>query len=294
MKNQDLLSKTVLWTALITPLLSNGQVDFASLSALVNEQQQAGNGILLLGSTGEGLALDEADQKAIVQHVCQLRPTTGLMVAVGGFNLEAQLKWLTFCNSLPIDAFLLGSPLYAKPAAAGQQQWFSALLDASDHPCMLYNVPSRSGVEIAPQVLTQLQDHPRCWALKEASGSIAKFEAFRRAAPNMAIFSGDDALTPYFARAGAAGLVSVAANVWPAQTHEFVKQSLAGTRANLFEPWSEAVQALFSAPNPIPTKCLLHHLGRIASPCLRAPLTHLEVSDLAPLESAHQKIHAWQ
>ncbi len=287
------LSHTVLWTALITPLLEDGGIDFDALSALAQEQAAAGNGVLILGSTGEALALDLAEQQAVVQHICALELNTPIMVGVGGYNLEAQRQWLTFCNDYPIDAYLLGAPLYAKPGPVGQELWFRALLDASKHPCMLYNVPGRAAVSLDPQVLGKLQDHPRCWALKEASGSIDCFEQYRLAAPQLAIFSGDDALIPYYAQAGAAGLVSVAANVWPQATHRFVQLSLQGQSHNAFLHWREAVAALFHVSNPIPTKYLLHALGRINTPTLRAPLTHAELSDLRPLLRVHDSITSW-
>ncbi len=282
-----------LWTALVTPFDAEGNIDFARITELVAEQQAAGNGILLLGSTGEGLALETDEQKAIVDHVCALALSVPLMVAVGGFNLAQQKEWIAYCNTKPVHAYLLGSPLYAKPGKVGQLGWFSALLDVSAHPCMLYNVPGRSAVALDPSVLAELQSHPNCWALKEASGSIAAFEAFRAAAPEIAIYSGDDALMPYFAQAGAKGLVSVASNAWPEQTHEFVRRSLAGSHPNLFSVWSEAIQSLFSVANPVPVKVLMHRQGKLASPMLRPPLSHLELTDFSALDGANTRILSW-
>jgi 4-hydroxy-tetrahydrodipicolinate synthase len=282
-----------LWTALITPFDQNGLVDYATLNTLVAEQEAANNGILLLGSTGEGLALTLKEQQAIVEHVCQLKPSVPLMVAVGGSNLKQQLEWVNYCNQLPIHGFLLGSPLYAKPGAVGQTHWFESLLDASSHPCMLYNVPGRSAVSIPIATIENLKHHKNLWALKEASGSISQFEAFRKAAPDLAIFSGDDALMPYFAQAGAKGLVSVAANAWPVQTHEFVKRSLSGQHPNLFVQWSSAINSLFTVANPIPVKVLMHLQGRIGSPYLRPPLTHLELTHTDDISSANNTILSW-
>lgn len=287
------LADTIVWTALITPMHADGSIDFNTLTLLVREQEQAGNGILILGSTGEALALSIDEQQAVVRHVTALTLRVPLMVGVGGFNLSQQLQWLSFCNQHPIDAYLLGAPLYAKPGIQGQLHWYSALLDASKKPCMLYNVPGRAAVSIPPTVLAQLQQHPLCWALKEASGDIAQFEAYREAAPELTIFSGDDALIPYFAQAGAAGLVSVAANVWPQQTQHLVQQCLQGQSVNAFVTWRSAIDALFSAANPVPVKCLLHALERLNSPVLRPPLSHLELNDTQPLLNAHERIVAW-
>ncbi|MFY8273868.1 4-hydroxy-tetrahydrodipicolinate synthase [Pseudoalteromonas sp. SSDWG2] len=287
------LTDIVLWTALITPMQEDGSVDFNSLTRLAHEQQNAGNGLLILGSTGEALALSIDDQKAVVEHICALALDVPIMVGVGGCNLAQQRQWIAFCNEQAIDAYLLGAPLYAKPGPRGQHQWFNALLDESRFPCMLYNVPKRAAVSLAPEVLAQLQSHPNCWALKEASGDIDSFEQYRTAAPELAIFSGDDALIPYYGQAGAAGLVSVAANVWPQATNRFVQLSLQGQSHNAFMYWRDAVAALFHVSNPIPSKCLLHALRRISTPTLRAPLTHQEIDDMQLLLRAHDSITSW-
>ncbi|MBQ4850124.1 4-hydroxy-tetrahydrodipicolinate synthase [Pseudoalteromonas sp. MMG012] len=293
MKSQYDLSNYPLWTALVTPFDANNQVDYDTLHSLVNEQAQANNGILLLGSTGEGLALSSAEHKCIVETVCNMQLDVPIMVAVGGMNLQDQSEWVAFCNSQPIHALLLGSPLYTKPGVVGQTQWFDTLLSATDLPCMLYNVPGRSGVSITPQVLKNLAHHTNLWALKEASGDIGVFEAFRKANPTLAIFSGDDGLMPYFAQAGAAGLVSVAANAWPKQTAEFVRRSLAGTFPNLFTTWTDAVNSLFSVANPIPVKVLMHVQGKLSTPNLRPPLTHLELPCTQAIDRANTTILSW-
>jgi len=192
-----------LWTALITPFLENDQIDFVSLKKIAIAQAKAGNGLLLLGSTGEGLALNSNEQLSVVEFVCDLQLNIPLMVAVGGYNLPEQISWINRCNSLNIDNYLLGSPLYAKPGAVGQTQWFEALLNAAKFPCMLYNVPSRSGVEIPISTVQSLQDHPNCWAMKEASGDLNKFLHYRQSCPNIDLYSGEDAMLPYLVPAGA-------------------------------------------------------------------------------------------
>ena len=157
MKSQYDLSNYPLWTALVTPFDADNQVDYDTLTTLVVEQQNAGNGLLILGSTGEGLALDQAEQRAIVEHVCSLNPSVPIMVAVGGFNLTEQLAWLAFCEALPVDAYLLGSPLYAKPGLIGQTQWFDALLNATELTLYaLQRTGSKCRRSCQPQVLKNL------------------------------------------------------------------------------------------------------------------------------------------
>jgi 4-hydroxy-tetrahydrodipicolinate synthase len=282
-----------LWTALVTPFLENNQIDFTSLEKIAIAQAEAGNGILLLGSTGEGLALTRDEQMSIVEFVCNLKLNTPLMVAIGGSNLPEQINWVEYCNQLPIDSFLLGTPLYAKPGVVGQTQWFKALLDTANFPCMLYNVPSRSGVEIPVETLQHLQNHPNCWAMKEASGDLNKFLNYREECPEVALYSGEDAMLPYLVPAGAKGLVSVCANAWPQATQTYVQLCLVGQTSTMFPLWNRAVAALFCVANPIPVKMLMQQQQNIKTPILRAPLTHLELTDNTELLAFDEKINQW-
>lgn len=282
-----------LWTALITPFFENNQIDFSSLKKIATAQAQAGNGLLLLGSTGEGLALTNAEQLSIVEFVCDLQLDTPIMVAVGGYNLPEQISWVERCNTLNIDCFLLGSPVYAKPGVVGQTQWFKALLDAAKFPCMLYNVPSRSGVEIPIETVQSLQDHPNCWAMKEASGDLTKFLNYRESCPNIELYSGEDAMLPYLIPAGAKGLVSVCANAWPQATQTYVQLCLAEQTQTMFPLWNNAVSALFCVANPIPVKVLMQQQQTIQTPILRAPLTHLELTNNVELLDFDKQINQW-
>jgi 4-hydroxy-tetrahydrodipicolinate synthase len=287
------LNQTSLWTALITPLSISGEIDFASLKNIAITQAQAGNGLVLLGSTGEGLALTAQEQLNIVDFICQLSLDVPLMIAVGGYNLTEQINWIAHCNHLPIAAYLLGSPIYSKPGPIGQTQWFSTLLDAAKYPCMLYNVPSRSGVDIPISTLQTLQDHKNCWALKEASGDLNQFLAYRQHCPDISLFSGEDAMMPYLANAGVKGLVSVCANAWPQATKLYVELSLSGETKTLFPLWNNAVESLFQVASPIPVKVLMNEQKAIEAPNLRAPLTHLELAANHSLLSYDKLISEW-
>jgi len=295
--NQELtfnkLNQTPLWTALITPLSESGEIDFVSLENIAVAQEQAKNGLVLLGSTGEGLALTPQEQLDIVEFICKLSLDVPLMVAVGGYNLTEQINWITRCNHLSISAYLLSTPIYSKPGAVGQTQWFSALLDTAKHPCMLYNVPSRSGVDIPISTLQAVQDHKNCWALKEASGDLQQFLAYRQHCPNISLFSGEDAMMPYLAIAGAIGLVSVCSNSWPKETKLYVELSLQGKSQTLFPLWNNALDSLFQVTSPIPVKVLMNEKKSINTPHLRAPLTHIELVDNNSLLMYDRLISQW-
>ncbi|HYW34184.1 MAG TPA: 4-hydroxy-tetrahydrodipicolinate synthase [Balneolaceae bacterium] len=287
------LADTKLWTALITPMNEDGEINLDEFASLIHRQDEADNGVLILGSTGEGLALSLEDKKKVVKTASSLSVDVPLMVGAGGFNLRHQIEWLEYCDAFDIDSFLLVTPLYAKPNVKGQTAWFKALLNAADKPCMVYNVPSRTGVKLNPRVLEALSDHSNLFGLKEASGSIADYQAFRKAAPEIPVYSGDDGLTPFFAAAGCHGLVSVMANVWPKATHRYLEWSLQGRGPELLPLWQECSAALFAVTNPIPTKVLLAEKGIIKSDRLRLPLTAGEIEDTEFLLEADKKVKQW-
>ncbi|MEX0994562.1 MAG: 4-hydroxy-tetrahydrodipicolinate synthase [Balneolaceae bacterium] len=287
------MKNTQLWTALVTPMQPDGQIDFEDLESLVRRQEKAGNGVLLIGSTGEGLALGEEEKMAVVEHVSDMQLSVPVMAGVGGYNLEIQKKWIRYCNGLEIDAFLLVTPLYSKPGPVGQVEWFTALLSVSEKPCMVYNIPGRTGAKIPPSVFDKIESHTNFWSIKEASGSIRDYQAFRLAIPNVPIYSGDDGMLPFFAVAGCSGLVSVASNVWPEATKLYVERCLKGETESLFPLWKHATEILFCVSNPIPAKMLLLEKGLIKSPVLRMPLTPSELDSTEDLIHMDQEISNW-
>lgn len=288
-----MIQNQTLWTALITPMRQNGSVDYESLSNLIRRQNSAGIGILLIGSTGEGLALDAEEKLNIVEFAAGLDLNVPLMVGVGGMNIEHQMNWIRECNKLSVDAFLLVTPLYSKPGPRGQYVWFKKLLDTAVKPCMLYNIPSRTGIELPVNVAQQLADHPNFWAIKEASGSISDYRNYREGIPSIPLYSGDDALLSVFKPFGCSGLVSVSSNIWPEETKLYTNMCLSGATETLFPVWSKAVKALFSASNPIPVKKLLHSQGKISSAVLRLPLVEEELNDLSELKQIDSEIRKW-
>lgn len=283
------------WTALITPFREDGSVHMEDLIGLVRRQDAAGNGILLFGSTGEGLALSTREKKEILEEVSSLSLRVPLMVGVGGSQVETQLEWIEHCNAGPANAFLLVAPPYAKPGETGMVHWFRSLMDRSEHPCMIYNIPSRSGVKITPSVLNQLADHPNCWAVKEASGSIRDYCEFTKQVPGVTFYAGDDGMFPFFSRVGTKGVVSVASNIWPLQTRMFVEACFRHATVPDFHEWNASISALFSAPNPIPVKAMMKIKGLLESDCLRLPLSRedLPVEDLKRLQRADAAMKEW-
>ena len=290
------MEKFPLWTAMVTPMNTDGSIDFNSLENLLRKQEEAGNGVLVLGSTGEGLNLNEEEKREVVTFTKELDLDIPMMVGVGGFDLPAQADFIHFCNEVEPDALLLVTPLYAKPGAEGQFEWFSELMGETEIPCMLYNVPSRTGVKMHPSVPARLnKEFDHLMGVKEASGSVEEFKEFRRQAPNVKFYSGDDGLTPAFSKEGGVGLVSVASNVWPEATHKYTELCLKGETDDLFPLWKNATDALFKAPNPVPAKVLLNRKGWIEHDTVRLPLSLGDISQEVEEElvKADKEIAAW-
>lgn len=296
--SQKIMSKLdfPVYTAMITPFKEDGSVDFESFEYLLLKQQEAKVGTLVLGSTGEGLNLNTQEKRAIVKFAKELNLDVPLMVGIGGHSIQAQKEFIAYCDEVGVDSLLLVTPLYAKPGKEGQFEWFSELLSTTETPCILYNVPSRTGVKLHPEVPARLSERfSHVVGVKEASGSVEEFKAFRKNSPDLGFYSGDDGLTEAFVKEGGIGLVSVASNVWPAQTRKMVDLMLAGKFDELFEDWEESANALFSASNPVPTKVLLQHKGWITYTNVRLPLSLNDLShegEEALLE-ADRKINLW-
>jgi 4-hydroxy-tetrahydrodipicolinate synthase len=288
------INSTPLWTAVITPMNTDGSIDYDSLEKVLTAQDDANNGILILGSTGEALNIDEEESKAILEYVTKRERKVPLMCGIGGINLKSTRLWVDYLNTLNIDCYLMVSPLYAKPGDEGQYEWFKELMDASKRPVMLYNVPSRTGKELSFSAVKRLNGHHNFWAIKEASGSIEKFQQYVEAAGNGRVYSGDDAMMPEFAKHKAQGLVSVASNVWPKQTHAYVNACLNSALSDSdAKMWVESADALFTASNPIPVKWLMAQKGLIATPILRAPLTDKDMIGNESTLNAHEHVINW-
>lgn len=292
MKN---LNQFPLWTAIVTPMNQDGSVDYESFKNILNEQDKAKNAIVILGSTGEALNLNKNECKKILEFGLNLKLSVPIMTGIGGYNLEDCLSYIDYLNTLEgLDAYLVVTPIYAKPGEHGQTHWFKSILDHSTRPCMIYNVPSRAGVKLNVNAIKSLNGHKNFWAIKEASGSVNDFKEYEAAAPNARMYSGDDGMMYDFAPYHLKGLVSVASNAWPVQTHLYtqlaIEQKLSKEEALL---WQKASDSLFITANPVPVKNLMAYNKQIKTNLLRAPLSALDLSDRTPLIEAQSAVNEW-
>jgi 4-hydroxy-tetrahydrodipicolinate synthase len=280
------------WTACITPMNENKTVDFESFEKLLKRQAAAGNALLVLASTGEALSFNDEEKKQVLDFALNLNLNVPVMAGVGGIHLETQVQWVEYLNTLELNAYLLVVPLYTKPGVNGQYEWFKTLLDTANKPCMLYNVPGRTAAKLEPETIKMLNYHKNFWAVKESSGSNENFAEYVKAAPEKHLLSGDDPMLPSFAKLGAKGVVSVAANVWPDATNLYARQCLEGTFKDN-EVWDKATKSLFIASNPIPAKALMSELGLVKTPSLRPPLSEKDLGDISLLLESNESIENW-
>ncbi|MDG5767801.1 4-hydroxy-tetrahydrodipicolinate synthase [Balneolales bacterium ANBcel1] len=283
-----------LWTALITPLTDSGRPDLEGLQRLLREQEEAGNGVLILGSTGESLNLDEEERKLIVRYTVSLKLDIPIMVGVGGHHLPGVASWLYFLESQKVDAYLMVTPIYSKPGPEGQYHWFKTLLDLVTRPVMLYNIPKRTGIALHLDAVSRLHTHKNFWAIKEASGSVDDFREYKAVCGDVQLYSGDDLMLPDFAPHGACGVVSVAGNVWPAATRLYSEMALAGELSEEDRTfWKRTSNELFVAPNPVPAKAVMHREGRIRTPNVKLPLHADDMNSLDRLIRLSEEVREW-
>ena len=169
-----------LWTALITPLNEDGSVNYDELTLLLKQQEEARNGILILGSTGEALNLSLDEKKKIIEHTLKLELEVPIMCGVGGINIDTTNDWVDHLNSKNIDCYLLVTPLYAKPGEEGQTHWFKTLLDKATKPCMLYNIPGRTGISLNVNTVKTLATHKNFLVNKRSIWQRRRFQKLRR------------------------------------------------------------------------------------------------------------------
>lgn len=282
----------ILYTACVTPFLQGGsKIDYASLRRIIQNQVNAGNGLVILGSTGEGLSISAQERQELMKFVCEIKPDVPLIVGVPSHNFEAALEWIDFCNNFPIDGYLMTTPIYTKPGILGQTKWFEALLEKSLFPSMLYNIPGRSAIKLHSETVKNLAQHPRFFAIKDSGGSLESMIDYQSVAPHVLLYCGDDHLMPAMAVEGAVGLVSVASNAWPKAMRKYVMRALKGEITNgAHSIWWKACQSLFKASNPIPIKALLKEIGLITSDSVRLPLSRDDLDSVDELVFYHEKI----
>ncbi len=267
-------------TAIVTPMNENG-VDYDAFGRLIDWQIEQGiNGLVVAGTTGEGSTLsDEEHREVLAYAVKRINGRVPCIAGTGSNDTAYAIELTKYACSIGFDAMLVVTPYYNKATQKGLVKMFNAIADASTKPIIVYNIPSRTGVNIEPATFVELAKHPRIAAIKEASGNLSKMvEEFALLDGSLDIYSGnDDQIVPTLSMGGK-GVISVLSNIMPKETVAMCDAFFAGdvaTAAKMQCKYLPLIQALFCEVNPIPVKAALAAMGRMEG-VIRLPLTEME------------------
>lgn len=262
--------------ALVTPFDSGGVAGGVLRDLVAFHIAEETDALIVCGSTGEAAAMTPQEQATAVDAVCDAAGGRLPVIAgCGGSDTAAVVRLAIGARDAGADALLLSAPPYNMPTQRGLLAHFRAILDAAGLPVVVYNVPGRSAVNILPATVAELARDARVIGVKEASGDISQVaELARLTGGRLHIWSGnDDQVLPILALGGK-GVISVLANVAPADTHRMVRAYLDGARDEALElqlRYLPLIAALFAEPNPVPVKTAVEWLGFRVGP-LRLPL----------------------
>lgn len=267
-------------TALVTPLTADG-VDYEALARLLDWQCGEGvDGLVICGTTGEGSTLTDEEHREVIrfsiEHVAGRVP---VIAGTGSNDTDYALELTDFACKAGADGVLVVTPYYNKATQNGLIRMFSEIADRASAPVILYNVPSRTGVNIAPKTVAALAEHPNICGIKEASGNISQIaEIMALCGDKIDLYSGnDDQIVPILSLGGK-GCISVLSNPMPRAAVEICRRFFAGDvkgAAALQLQLLPLINALFSEVNPIPVKSAMAALG-FCEEYLRLPLTVME------------------
>lgn len=267
-------------TAIITPTNENG-IDFEAFGKLLDWQINEGiDAVVVCGTTGEGSTLTDAEHKeAISFAVRHIAGRVPVIAGTGSNDTSYALELTEYACSVGVDGVLVVTPYYNKATQNGLIKMFTAIADVSTVPVILYNVPSRTGVNIKPSTVLELSKHPMINAIKEASGDISQVaEIAHLCGDNMIIYSGNDDQTIPIMSLGGKGCISVLSNLLPKESSEMCRAYKEGDVKKACEmqlKYLPLINALFSEVNPIPVKAAMAKMG-FCEDYLRLPLTPME------------------
>ena len=277
--------------ALVTPMKSNGDVDWDALDKVVDFHLEKGtDSIVAVGTTGESATLncDEHCQviKRVVERVAGAIP---VIAGTGANSTQEAIELTTAAKNAGADACLLVTPYYNKPTQEGLYLHYKAVAEAVDIPQILYNVPGRTACDMLPETVLRLAEVPNIVGIKEATGDLDRAkELIEKAPKEFAIYSGDDGTAVELMLLGGDGNISVTANVAPAQMGELCRLAIAGEAEQaraIQNSLMELHNAMFVEANPIPVKWAMAEMGYMGLG-IRLPLTVLDATCHAQVRDA--------
>lgn len=269
-----------MWTgsmpALVTPMHEDGNIDYKTLDRLIEWHCEYSDALVILGTTGEAPTILLSEKVNIVQRVIDVSSgKIPIIVGTGSNSTQGTVELTRLMSKQAIDGCLVVTPYYNKPTQAGLHEHFKTIAESTDLPIILYNVPGRTGCDLLPETAIQLAKINNIVAIKEATGDLARVGMLKEA---LTVYSGEDGLALKMMLDGAKGVISVTANVVPAQMAQMCQYALQGQAepAQAINAKLEMLhEALFLESNPIPVKWLLNDMKKIGSG-IRLPLTPLD------------------
>ena len=276
-------------TAMVTPMNAGG-IDYEAMGRFIDWQIECGiNALVVMGTTGENATIEPEDQTEVIRYTVErVAGRIPVIAGTGTNNTEHVLRNTREACRVGADAVLVVTPYYNKATQNGLIRHFTTVADASTVPVIVYNVPTRTAVNILPRTAAALAEHPNIVGIKEASGNMAQMvEMAALCGDRLHIYSGEDALTVPMMAMGAKGTISVLSNVVPREAVAMTDVCLKGDFGTA-AAWQcrllPLINALFSEVNPIPAKAAVSAMG-FGEDFLRLPLTPME-------EPARQKLYA--
>ncbi len=281
-------------TAIITPITENG-IDYEAFKKLIDWQIAEGiNAIVVCGTTGESSTLtDEEHREAIKFAVEYVNGRVPVIAGTGSNDTAYALDLTKFSCEVGVDGVLVVTPYYNKATQNGLIKLFTQIADVASAPVILYNVPSRTGVNIEPATVATLAEHPNINAIKEASGNISKIaEIAHLCGDKINIYSGNDDQVVPIMSLGGKGCISVLSNLLPKESALMCKKFFEGDvkgAAEMQLDYLPLINALFSEVNPIPVKAAMAEMG-YCEDYLRLPLTQMEAAHREVLFNEMRKV----
>ena len=267
------------WTAIVTPFVEGGEIDWPAFETLLERQAAAGiKGVVIAGTTGESPALSVQEKLSLTRKArALLPPEVKIMAGTGGNNTGQSVELSKLAEDAGADCLLVVTPPYNKPSPLGLQRHFTAIADAVKIPMCLYHVPARTGQMLSVKVISDLCEIDRIGSVKEASADLGFFSRALGASKSTQYLSGDDPTFLPSLSVGGSGVISVVTNVFPKIMVEIYDafQNRDNARAReLHDQVLPVIDALFCEANPGPTKAALAILG-LAQNIVRAPLAEV-------------------
>lgn len=280
--------------ALVTPFHQDKSVNYEELTRLLEFQiRNDTDAIIICGTTGEPVTMTEDERLSVIAHTVKVVAGRIPVIAGSGGNCtESVVTFSRKCQDVGADGLLIVTPYYNKATQNGLYAHYKAVAEAVQLPIIMYNVPSRTGLNLLPQTAARLgKDFSNIVALKEASGNLSQVaDCIQMAEGNLEVYSGnDDQIIPILSLGGV-GVISVLSNIAPKETHEMTAAYFTGDTkraAELQLKYLELIRALFCEVNPIPVKKALELMG-FDTKELRMPLTEMEGANVLRLQAAMQ------